>query len=1382
MTVTFNGANLYTPGPFTEMLYVEDGCKYDVTVKVVGNNTFNCEGPCFFAPKLVIQGTPGCSLTMTSKNNYAMNINNGDLIILDMPEMNITGDNGAINGNDGGNLNIFNSTLTIKDTDTFSPAAIKGFKAMNLNGCGFLSPAGGSFKNGRVYDKEGNLYKGVVKIGPAVKYGLTIAGVEVTSDNCTDVLGDGTVSVVATEASGMIITLDGANITYDGYAITTDPLANINYINIYTDGASSITSTASSAIYVPDMPKFTTMTIRGVLDIKAEEYGVYLGTGELYLDECESITITSGKACLYSADFAEVWFKNVTEVTLNPTDEESSAIEGFGAIKFGEGIDFMTSDLTYDDDMKALVRYNAKYTDKVVIGEIPVFSCLKIKGNPVRISDADDVLGDGTMKIVTDEEKGEFTLVMNNCNLDAEYNGITFSSDSKLCNSARIVAENSSITANWYDIISEVPLTINGSLALSVKESKGTAIIAYQLTIDDANVDVTIHDETAFDGFGGPLTIKDSYVHIQGSPICRPITDFVDLVLDGVDIIKPAGATYVPGEGLDVSKVAGFDGEVIIGVKLDILAEIVGSYGCTLPDGDEPTLKITANGSIRSVIGEDVCKFDYATDVANCIKTPYGYMLSLNSGKAAQELAIVMNGKNVEAILVDGKTPLYPVAGEEDPAKACLSMETLKYKGAALTNFADKDMAILISEDETGNAHINLYGDEKSTFSQFDFSAIEKGKKVNLHVHGNVCINADDNKNAIMTSAKLKELIIDVPTKGDCLTITGGNGGDSGIFADDTNLTIMGSGSVVVNTQADYAISCYNTVAIKGSATVDLTATKGALDGVAVEEIAVAGLYEWNVESKQHISLIHIPSTDCIAAGEGSVLIDIDPVDNIYKEWNSSFYEPDKEETILVAAVAHQGYIFKGWSDGVKDAFRSVTLTPGAGKPAIKALYEKTEAKGEKPELNWLISAHPSEGGQVSYRTELGKVYPLYSWYPYGTKFIAEAQSNDGYTFTTWSNLDTNAQTTFTLVEEGMPQTTAYFIANNMKNVMAKFAGTYYGYLEDVEYENEEDKEGTLVTENIVLTIGNDGKGVYSVVCEKPAHNSTTTFDLSNVASIEEANFGYQMTILTAPDESKQISFVYVKDNKLEACVMNDIILFPNKDMRADSYYLEYTLVAGMSNNYIHVWDFDDNCYEWYFDFDMENELADCSWMYGNNFHLCFVGNNTITPKYDLIEQPAAMYFSKEMKNLHIELPGYDDSLVIKGDFTKYGISAEKTNLFFHGNGNLEIVNPSAEAAIYTYKNMTIEDEMVMTLTAKSAFGGIDYDEMEILRKPAEWIYTEESGYETYTLVREDREDAITAATQAADSMSGVRKFMKDGKIVILRDGKLYNISGVQVK
>lgn len=915
MTITYKDASLQTSDPFTEMLYVEEGCKYDVTVKVVGNCTFDCKGPSIFAPRLVIQGTPGSSLTMTSKDNYAMNIHKGDLIIRDMPQMSITGDNGAINGNDGGYLNIFNSTLTIKDTDTFSPAAIKGFKALNLTDCGLLSPKGGTFKNGRVYDKDGNLYKGVVEIGPARKFGLTIAGTEVTSANCDDVLGDGTVSVYDRMDLGRLeITLDGANITSDGYAITVDPSAKIEYLDILTEGASSITSTGSSAIYVPEYSYFGYMSIRGSIDIKAKEYGVFLGNGRLIVNYIDKTNIKSGKACLYSANQKELSISNVTELTLTPTDGESSAIEGFGELELGDAIAFKPSTLKYDESFKVLVQGNVKYTGSVSIGKLPIFSCFKIDGKAVLVADADDVLGDGTLKIKTDEKNGEFILVMNNCDLDGGNMGITFSYDDSKYNSARIVANNSRITANWYDIISDLPLTINGSLALSVKEKNGTAIYASELTIEDADIDVTIHDDTAFDGYGiDPLTIRNSHVHIKGNPTCNPITNFGDLILDGVQITKPAGATYIPDEGLDVSKIAGFDGEIVVSV-----------------------------------------------------------------------------------------------------------------------------------------------------------------------------------------------------------------------------------------------------------------------------------------------------------------------------------------------------------------------------------------------------------------------------------------------------------------------------IADDPQDVMPDIAGTYYAYDAYYEYEDDDDEEGYLVTESMKLTIGKDGKAVYTVERDDNSKSETTTFDFSNLADIKADKYICKITLPNEQDEEENKVFYFVVVNgKVEACVMDNTILSPNKEDKFSSISF-LKIEPDTPSHRIHFWDLNGNLHDWFFDYNMD-------FIYGFNLdkadcYVRFYGKNTLNPDYHF-----GMSFGTGVRNAYIKLPGYDDSLVVNG-FTEYGIDAVKTNLFFQGKGSIEIADPSAEAAIYTYRDMTICDEVVMTLTAKSAFSGIECDEVEIVRQPAKWDITEESGYETYTLVREDREDAITTTPQAAEGQCGVRKFMKDGKIVILHGDKLYNTSGVQVK
>jgi len=96
-----------------------------------------------------------------------------------------------------GILTITNSSLTVKSEDGYS--AILGWKDLVLNGCYIKSPVGGYFYEGYVaYDDDvmGDIAS-YVEISPGVVptiYDLKVGGEKVTSDNASDILGDGAAS------------------------------------------------------------------------------------------------------------------------------------------------------------------------------------------------------------------------------------------------------------------------------------------------------------------------------------------------------------------------------------------------------------------------------------------------------------------------------------------------------------------------------------------------------------------------------------------------------------------------------------------------------------------------------------------------------------------------------------------------------------------------------------------------------------------------------------------------------------------------------------------------------------------------------------------------------------------------------------------------------------------------------------------------------------------------------------------------------------------------------------------------------------------------------------------------------------------------------------
>ena len=109
---------------------------------------------------------------------------------------------------------VYNGTFNMEGGKLLSignTASVAQLKAFNLNNYAIVAPEGATWSSTAhgVVDTNGNLVAGTtVEVGPKT-YDLTVGGVQVTSANCGDILGDGTVTY---DPVGNKLTLNNATI------------------------------------------------------------------------------------------------------------------------------------------------------------------------------------------------------------------------------------------------------------------------------------------------------------------------------------------------------------------------------------------------------------------------------------------------------------------------------------------------------------------------------------------------------------------------------------------------------------------------------------------------------------------------------------------------------------------------------------------------------------------------------------------------------------------------------------------------------------------------------------------------------------------------------------------------------------------------------------------------------------------------------------------------------------------------------------------------------------------------------------------------------------------------------------------------------------------
>jgi len=206
--------------------------------------------------------TGSAQLTMNSANNIAAIIKKGSLTI-DQTKIVFSG-YGGIQGDN----NLIIRASSIQGEVTGSDPAFSWWKTVTLIGCHIEEPAGGKYDEStqKLVDAEGNSSKTVsIQLGSAVeKYALNVAGVEVTSENMTDILGDGSACY---NPGVKRLTIKGDITAPAGKAAVFN--TGIEDLTIQVEKDAVFSSSGSPTIY--STTSMTTLTGKALLTLKAPD-------------------------------------------------------------------------------------------------------------------------------------------------------------------------------------------------------------------------------------------------------------------------------------------------------------------------------------------------------------------------------------------------------------------------------------------------------------------------------------------------------------------------------------------------------------------------------------------------------------------------------------------------------------------------------------------------------------------------------------------------------------------------------------------------------------------------------------------------------------------------------------------------------------------------------------------------------------------------------------------------------------------------------------------------------------------------------------------------------------------------------------------------------
>ena len=427
-------------------------------------------------------------------------------------------------GSGGESLTIRNASVTAKGTE----ASIGSFRNFTLEGCSITKPAGAVWNDEEkaVCDPSGNVIKDEVVITPPVEYGLNIAGVPVTSANCSDLTTiPGVKGKVSYDPTTKTLTLEDA--TIDG-GVDRHGIWSTDELTCVVKGKVSITSNNSS-----EMVFYKNATIKGngQLTLKAPKgCGIYTQAA-LLIEGCtvyaEGYRGIAGKD---GSSGESLTIRNAS-VTAKGTqgsihDLANFTLEGCEITKPAGAVWNASKHAVCDASGNVI-------TDEVVITPVPVEEYgLNIAGVEVTSANCSDLTVIPGVKGKVSYDPTTKTLTLE----DASIEGI-WSKDELTC----VVKGKVSITSknDWSAMEFDKNAIIkgNGQLTLKSKERAGIHLPA-SLLIEGC----TVYAEGNWGIAGESLTIRNASVTAKGTE--GSICALANLKLEGCEITKPAGAVW----------------------------------------------------------------------------------------------------------------------------------------------------------------------------------------------------------------------------------------------------------------------------------------------------------------------------------------------------------------------------------------------------------------------------------------------------------------------------------------------------------------------------------------------------------------------------------------------------------------------------------------------------------------------------------------------------------------------------------------------------------------------------------------------------------------------------------------------------------------------
>lgn len=254
-----------------------DGLKIEMT----GDNTMSGGTGCILERPTTITGSGNMTITGTKGCGIALK---NTMLTIKGIEVRVSGATEGISGDKSAGCGLAVNDAHVEAEG--SQGSVVGISKLQLNTCYIKEPSGAAFDATlKGVAAKGALVKEKVVMTPPIKYGVMVAGVEVTVDNCADLsVIDGVKGTVNYDSATKTLTLQDATIDKPG----DDNIYNyaLDGLKIKVLGTNSLTSDHGISI---NLKEETTFVGNGTLKIKSDYYGIGIRSNEVNctISECK---------------------------------------------------------------------------------------------------------------------------------------------------------------------------------------------------------------------------------------------------------------------------------------------------------------------------------------------------------------------------------------------------------------------------------------------------------------------------------------------------------------------------------------------------------------------------------------------------------------------------------------------------------------------------------------------------------------------------------------------------------------------------------------------------------------------------------------------------------------------------------------------------------------------------------------------------------------------------------------------------------------------------------------------------------------------------------------------------------------------------------------